>query len=187
MTKDQSGASLTFGAIENVKGTPFFTVPVQRLEESAGSGSYFKGGGAEVNRIIVDSRNGISRRVLPDEKFVIVNWILPSGTPGEKFDRFDALDPTAVEESKTAPEFYAAVVKRPGKEEDDSRYDVLLGRFDTGQQTWIARNLDGVAGFWRIADGRLAMIAATDGRGVYRLYDTKTFGQVVEKELKLTR
>jgi hypothetical protein len=180
--KDESGAALRFGSIEQVEGTRFFTLPIVRSDRR-GEDSFSSGYGslAERNRLIVDSINGTSRRVLPNERFSIVNWIEPKASI--------SMDDQFVERATRQPSdepsgLYAAVVKRPGaKDKDDAKYDVLLGRFEDAKQGWIAQGLDGVQAIWMTPDGKLAMVAAAGDGGIYRLYDPKTFRQLLESKL----
>ena len=75
---DQAGAALTFGDIDHVEGTRFFTLPIVRIERESSGGSFSKyAGGDERNRLIVDSTTGDIRRVLPSADYSI-NWIEPS-------------------------------------------------------------------------------------------------------------
>ena len=60
---DQAGAALTFGDIDHVEGTRFFTLPIVRIERESSGGSFSKyAGGDERNRLIVDSTTGDIRR-----------------------------------------------------------------------------------------------------------------------------
>lgn len=184
---DKSGAALTFGDIDKVEGTRFFTIPILRGDGSKGGGSFSGSyrGSDERNRLIVDSATGASRKVLPNADFEVVNWIEPTGKISDSVS--DAVDEAIGDQSSTsASGLYAAVVKRPGRaEKDPSTYDVLLGRFDDGKQVWIARGLAGVQAAWITGDGKLAMVAAIGDRGIYRLYDPKSFQQLLETPLNL--
>ena len=178
--RDRSGADLTFGGINQVKGTRFFTVPIVGVEHGS-SGSFSKryAGGDERNRLIVDSTTGASRKVLPNSDFAIVNWIEPTAAASDT-RRYESGSPSSEDSSG----LYAAVVQRPGKtDKDPATYDLLLGRFDDGRQAWIAKNLSGVEATWLIDGGKLAVVAAVGNRGIYRVYDPKTFKQLLEAPL----
>jgi hypothetical protein len=183
---DKSGAALRFAGVDRVQGTRFFTLPIVSGTRNPDSYSIFGSGSDERNRLIVDSATGASRRVLPDENYAIVNWIEPgdrssNGDMREESAATDHVQPTA-----GALHWYAAVVKRPAKDKDDpATYDVLLGRFDDAQQQWIARGLSGVEEIWDTPDGRLAMVAAVGGRGIYRVYDPLTFKQLLQSDLNV--
>jgi len=179
---DRTGAALTFGTVGQVRGTRFFTIPIVRIEHGA-SGSFTKSyaGNDERNRLIVDGTTGASRKVLPSTDLAIVNWIEPntvaSDTPAHSADDGS---------NNRASGFYAAVVERPGRtEKDPHTYDLLLGRFEDAQQTWVARGLSGVESVWITQDGKLAVVGAVGERGIYRLYDPKSFQQLLETSLSL--
>src|SRR5262245_53975883 len=179
--RDRTGAHLTFGGIDQVKGTRFFTIPIVRVENGS-SGSFTKryASGDERNRLIVDSTTGASRKVLPNSDFQIVNWIEPNAQASDT-RRYESGDPA----DGDASGLYAAVVQRPGRTaKDAATYDLLLGRFQDGQQAWIARGLSGVEATWITADGKLAVVAAVGDHGIYRLYDPKSFKQLLEAPLK---
>lgn len=187
IVRDRSGAALTFGDVNQVEGTRFFTVPIVRVEHAGSDGYFTKGyaGGDERNRLIVDSTTGANRRVLPGTDFQIVNWIEPkvaaSKTVGSSFDSTD--DGAADQRSSG---IYAAVVKRPGRtDKDPVTYDLLLGRYEDGKQTWAARGLSGVESLWLTPDQRIALVAATPKGGVFRLYDPGSLSQLLEKDLVL--
>jgi hypothetical protein len=188
VAQDRSGNVYTFGDVNQVEATRFFTIPILRADpdkaEGSFSGSYR--GEDQRNRLIVDSVSGTSRRVLPNQNFEIVNWFEPAIKASDGSDHL--IDPAASgEAARTVPSgLYAAVVKRPGKgDKDPARYDVLLGRFETGQQAWIATGLAGVESLWITPKHRLGMVAATAQGGVYRLYDPENFRQQLESKLKL--
>ncbi|HEX6742449.1 MAG TPA: hypothetical protein VF079_11725 [Sphingomicrobium sp.] len=182
VAQDESGAVLTFGNIEGIGKTRFFTIPIVR--EGGGSDSFSGGrGNDERNRLIVDGTSGDSRRILPDDKFEIVNWIVPKtkATDATNYSPSDEAD-----DPDAKPDVYAAVVKRPGKDKNDrATYDVLLGHFESGEQLWVARGLAGVQGVWLTPDHKLAMVLAADNRGLYRIYDPASFQQLLEKDLPL--
>jgi hypothetical protein len=185
IARDRSGAALTFGDIDQVEGTRFFTVPIVRTEhESSGSFSSYAGSD-ERNRLIVDSTTGASRRVLPNADFSIVNWIEPK-VEMEK-TRAGAVEDTAKGDNEARPSgIYAAVVKRPGKANKDSAtYDLLFGRFEDGKQAWVASGLAGVEAVWFTPDHKLAVVAASAKGGIFRLYDPVSIGQLLEKDLAL--
>jgi len=178
--RDRTGADLTFGGVDQVKGTRFFTIPIVRVENGS-SGSFTKryAGGDERNRLIVDSTTGASRRVLPNSDFAIVNWIEPTAAASDT-RRYESGDSSG----ETSSGLYAAVVQRPGKtDKDPSTYDLLLGRFDDSQQAWIAKGLSGVEATWLIDGDKLAVVAAVGNHGFYRVYDPKTFKQLLEAPL----
>ena len=179
---DRTGAALTYGGIDQVKGTRFFTVPIVRVEHGS-SGSFSKryAGSDERNRLIVDSTTGASRKVLPNTDFTIVNWIEPTVTASDSSEyRVDARS------DDRSSGLYAAVVQRPGRtDKDPATYDLLLGRFEDGKQAWVARGLAGVEALWLTPDRKLAMVAATTKGGIFRLYDPDSFEQSLEKELTL--
>ncbi|MEO5774227.1 MAG: hypothetical protein ABIQ32_08940 [Sphingomicrobium sp.] len=185
VTKSQSGVALSFGNVEMIKGTRFFTIPIRRAVNDGKSYGSFSGDfGEERNRLIVDSSTGENRRVLPDETAALVNWIVPTSSPVNN-DLLVISDgpPTT---ANPALDAYAAVVKRPGKSDKDaSHYDLLAGHFTKADQKWIARGLDGVQTAWISADSNLAVVAASKGRGIYTIYDGRDFRQVLQRELKI--
>ena len=182
---DRSGAALTFGDIDQLEGTRFFTVPIVRVEHGESGGSFTKAyaGGDERNRLIVDSTTGVSRRVLPNMDYSIVNWIEPNvETTKSDESRTNSNHPAEQRSSG----IYAAVVKRPGRtDKDPVTYDLLFGRFEDGQQTWVAKGLSGVEAIWLTPDQKLALVAATPKGGIFRLYDPSSFSQLLEKDLAL--
>jgi len=182
---DRSGAALTFGDIDQVDGTRFFTIPIVRIEHGGSdsfSGSYR--GGDERNRLIVDGTTGATRRVLPNTDFSIVNWIEPKAEM-IKTD-IEKLKETAGDNKASPSGIYAAVVKRPGRtNKDPATYDLLFGRFEDGKQTWVASGLAGVQAVWLTPDGKLGLVAATTKGGVFRLYDPSSFQQLLDAPLKL--
>jgi hypothetical protein len=185
IARDRSGAALTFGDIDQVEGTRFFTVPIVRTEhENRGSFSSYAGSD-ERNRLIVDSTTGASRRVLPNTDFSIVNWIEPKAEMTKT--GIGAMEEAAEDGGKARPSgIYAAVVKRPGKTDKDSAtYDLLFGRFEDGKQVWAASGLAGVEAVWLTPDRKLAVVAASAKGGIFRLYDPVSFGQLLEKDLAL--
>jgi hypothetical protein len=186
IAKDRSGAALTFGGIDPVAGTRFFTIPIVRVEHG-GSGSFSNyAGGDERNRLIVDSTTGASRRVLPNTDFSIVNWIEP------KLEMAKTGDVVAIEQAvdgnnqDRSSGVYAAVVKRGGrKDKGPATYDLLFGRFEDGTQVWAARGLSGVESVWLTPDQKLAVVAATPKGAIFRLYDLTTFAQLLDAPLNL--
>ena len=186
IAKDRSGAALTFGDINQVEGTRFFTVPIIRVEHG-GSGSFSTyAGGDERNRLIVDSTNGASRCVLLNTDSSIVNWIEPK-LEMAKTGAAAAID-EAVEGSNQdrSSGIYAAVVKRTGRtDKDAATYDLLFGRFEDGAQVWAARGLSGVETVWLTPAHKLAVVAATPKGAIFRLYDPATFAQLLDAPLKL--
>jgi len=178
--RDRTGADLTFGDIDQVEGTRFFTIPIVRVENGS-SGSFTKryAGGDERNRLIVDSATGASRKVLPNNDFQIVNWIEPT-TIASDTNRYEGGTASTAEPSG----LYAAVVQRPGRtDKDPSTYDLMLGRFDDGQQAWLAKGLSGVQATWITKEGKLAVVAAVGDHGIFRIYDPKSFQQQLEAPL----
>jgi len=172
-------AVLTFGPITEVEGTPFFTMPIVR-KGGRGADSYggSDSGTDERNRLIIDSRTGASRRVLPNEDFELVTWIEPKPRAADTDD-----NDTEAAASRKPSGLYAAVVLRSGRvDRGTDTYDVLLGRFATGQQQWIARGVTDVQGVWITPEGKLAMIAAVGDHGTFRLYDPATFEQLLENK-----
>jgi hypothetical protein len=171
---------LAFGAVSRVEGTSFFTVPIQ--EAARGGGSYSSAGDVERNRIIVDGGNGANRMLLPDNKREIVRWVGGNG-PDEAFGQ-----PYRPAERQRPPAtIFAAVVTSLEGPADQRRYDLLLGRFETGQSIWAARGLDGVGDLWLDEDGRLGVVISAQGKMLYRLYDPASLQPLVESELKLNR
>jgi hypothetical protein len=181
---DKSGAALTFGHIEQVDGTRFFTVPIVRVEH-ARSGSFSKYAGSdERNRLIVDSKTGASRRVLTNTDFSIVNWIEPKSRMSNS--EADRMNRAAAGDESRSIGIYGAVVKRPGRtDKEPATYDLLFGKFEDGTQVWAARGLAGVEAVWLTTDRKLAVVAATAKGGVFRLYDPADFHQIMEKNLLL--
>ncbi|HEV8408661.1 MAG TPA: hypothetical protein VGQ34_12080, partial [Sphingomicrobium sp.] len=180
VAQDQSGNVYIFGSVEQVQGTRFFTVPILRVEGATESGSFSKTyrGDEEQNRLIVDGATGQSRRILPDSKFEIVNWIEPT-SKASNLGNYSS-NQAEGDVSKSSG-IYAAVVKRPGKtDKDPPTYDLLLGHFEDGQQGWIARGLSGVQAVWLNQDGKLAVVAAKNDRGIYQLYDPNSFRQLLQ-------
>ena len=178
--RDRTGADLTFGGVDQVKGTRFFTIPIVRVENGS-SGSFTKryAGGDERNRLIVDSTTGASRKLLPNSDFRIVNWIEPTAAAADT-----SASDSGSESGARSSGLYAAVVERPGRsDKDPSTYDLLLGRFEDGQQAWLAKGLSGVEATWITNDGKLAVVAAIGNRGIYRVYDPKSFEQLLEAPL----
>jgi hypothetical protein len=186
IAEDKSGNAYTFGDVQQVEGTRFFTMPIILSNRDHASGSFSGSytGNDERNRLIVDSASGRARKVLPDEKFEIVNWIEPDRKSSSR--NFDPDEPVSGDDASTVTRLYAAVVKRPGKgDKDPATYDVLAGRFEDGQQIWIANGLSGIESIWITPDKKLAMIAAVGDHGIYRLYDPSTLRQLLQTELKL--
>ena len=179
--QDRTGAALAFGNIERVEGTRFFTIPIVRADRRGGYGSFSKyGGDDQRNRLIVDSTTGASRKVLPNADFEIVNWMEPTDAASRSENLADG------DSKPSSVGIYAAVVKRPGaKEKDHPTYDLLFGRFEDGQQAWVARGLAGVESVWLTPDRKLAVVAATPKAAIYRLYDPASFKQVLESPLNL--
>jgi hypothetical protein len=175
----------TFGQINQVSGTRYFTVPILRVEGTGDGGSFSSGGrgNEEHNRLIVDSMTGRSRAVLPDTKFELVRWIEPNAKASNIAD--DQIDDGANGSTKSSG-LYAAVVKRPGKtDKQAATYDILLGHFEDGQQAWVARGLGGVQAVWLNTNGKLAVVAAGSSGGTYQLYDPKSFRPVLRADLKI--
>jgi hypothetical protein len=184
VVKDRAGNIYTFGDVDQVAGTRFFTVPILRSNGNDDGGAFSSDGRGDDqrNRLIVDSSTGASRRVLPNQNLQIVNWLEPAAEPQNQGE----LQLSESAKGKVSSGLYAAVVKRPGKTtKDRPTYDVLLGRFDTGQQAWIASGLSGVQSLWITPDHRLAMVAATASGGIYRAYDPATFRRQLEAKLPL--
>ena len=187
IARDKSGVTLTFGNIDKVEGTRFFTIPILRGDGGNGGGS-FSGpyrGSDERNRLIVDGSTGVSRRVLPNTDFEIVNWIEPTGKISD--DVSYAADAAIEDQSSArASGLYAAVVKRPGRtDKDPTTYGLLFGKFEDGTQVWVSRDLAGVEAVWLTPARKLAVVAATAKGGVFRLYDPADFHQLTEKDLAL--
>src|SRR3954447_97645 len=184
---DRSGAALTFGGVEQVEGTRFFTVPIVRSgDRNPYGGSFSKYAGTdERNRLDVDSTSGASRRVLPNTDFSIVNWLEPKEEMAKTGEGAGEEAAGGVAPTHSSG-LYAAVVKRPGPtEKDPATYDLLLGRFEDGKQAWVARGLAGVEAIWLTPDHKLAVVAATPKSGVFRLYDPITFVQLLDAPLTL--
>jgi hypothetical protein len=186
IARDKSGATLTFGSIDKVEGTRFFTLPILRGDSGNGGGS-FSGpyrGSDERNRLIVDSSTGISRRVLPNTDFEIVNWIEPKSRISNT--DIEGIDEAAAGDDSRPSGIYGAVVKRPvQKDNDPATYDLLFGKFEDGTQVWVSRGVAGVEAVWLTTDHKLAVVAATAKGGVFRLYDPADFHQLMEKDLAL--
>jgi len=186
VAKDRAGNTYTFGDIDQVQGTRFFTIPILRTNEDRAEGTFSSSyrGDDERNRLIIDSATGASRRVLPNQNLQIVNWFEPTTKPEN--GKIIPDDQTEAAQGGIAMGLYAAVVKRLSKsDKDPASYDVLLGRFQNGQQAWIATGLSGVESLWITPDHKLAMVAATNTGGVYRVYDVSTFKQQLETKLPL--
>lgn len=183
VAQDKAGNVYIFGDVERVEGTRFFTVPILRMEGSTDSGSFSKTyrGREEHNRLIVDGTTGQSRRVLPDTKLEIVNWIEPSAKASNLSDYVSS---ESRDQASKSSGIYAAVVKRPGStDKEPNTYDLLVGRFDNGQQTWVAKGLAGVQAVWITPEGKLAVVAAAAGHGIYQLYDPNSFGRLLQTDL----
>jgi hypothetical protein len=185
IAQDRSGNVYTFGDVDQVQGTRFFTVPIVRVEGTTDSGSLSKTyrGVEEHNRLIVDAARGQSRRVLPDTRFEIVKWIEPTVKASNLGDYVGG---RSADEGSKSSGLYAAVVKRPGRtEKEPSTYDLLLGKFENGQQAWVAHGLSGVQAVWLTSDGKIAVVAATGGRGIYQVYDPNSFSRLLQTDLKV--
>jgi hypothetical protein len=173
-TPEGRGEKFTFGEVSTVEGTPFVTIPLLdgRRETS------YDNEGAERNRLILDTRSGASRRVLPDNQAPIDRWVQPTETsavPGAPYRH--------ERPQSGLKRHYAAVVRREHGKDKPSNFDILLGRFADGRQVWAAQNVRGVGAIWLTGEGRIAMIVETDARTVFRLYDADSLKMVLEREL----
>lgn len=182
----EGGRVLYLGGVSHVPNTPFFTLPLQEGERSGGS--YSGSAPVERNRLIVDGRDGGSRRLLPDNDREIVRWLGSSGS-GESLIGVERSEPADERDqpgnARSGPTSYVAVVTSSAQSKNEPRrYDVLLGHFETGRQVWAARGLDGVEEIWRTADGRLAFVLQMNGRMRFRLYDALSFSTLVDTELR---
>ena len=72
----RNGETFGFGEIEKVRGSVYFTLPIIASRKEISGGSFSKGydPGDVRNRLIVDSVSGESRKILPDEAFLISDW-----------------------------------------------------------------------------------------------------------------
>lgn len=180
----KDGQNLSFGSIESVEGTRFVTIPIVFDEQDHSVGSFSKSYQADNvrNRLIVDTENGDSRRVLPDERFQISDWIQPGSKSQSKLDQIVGDD----QPRSKAVEIYVAVVRRPAiKSDEPPTYDVLAGRYDGTQQVWVERNIAGFQGAWLTPSGKLAMLLARGDHGEYRLFDPVSFKPLLGKDLRI--
>lgn len=127
------------------------------------SGSGFSSGGSysgseqdQRNILLVDLRDGANRYVLPDNRRRVVQW-----------------DPLPDAAANGAARGYAMLVGDRVRREGE-RYDVLLGNFATGQQTWIARGVTAMDAPQLVGDNAVGMLLWEGSKLTYRRYDLET-------------
>ena len=159
------GRPLRLGEINPIQGTRIVAVEVDEADDRS---SGYSSGGARRQRnvLILDSGSGSQRRLLPDNKRIIVQWII-FGDEQEGYQP-SAKVTLAGEKANQHPSFVALVDTGT---EQQPRHDLLMGSFVTGRQSWIARNLDGFDRAWAMPDGRIGIILTERGRTTYRVYD----------------
>jgi hypothetical protein len=180
---DTVGLTLRLGEVSRVENSPFVTIGIEAGDDNAGS--YTKSSVSVRNRLIIDTRTGDSRRLLPDNSSEIVNWSQPDTTPtsGGR-EGLNSYSPEGLRSTGTGKLYYIAVVKRTGSQENGPpHYDLLLGEFASGRQQWIGRQFDGVDSTWLTTDGKFAYIATLQGQARFRTVDPINFKPIIDRPL----
>lgn len=180
-----SSEPLIFGDADPVEGTPWFVLPV--IEERGGgigSGSYsgYRPTPGR-NMLVVDSRTGAARRLLPDNRRALHRWNILRRDRGTHYGPLDLVDdPTP---SAEPPIAYLAVVGERGDKAREQGVDLLIGSFETGEQRWLARDLIGFDQAWILPEGRIAMIVHSRSGTVYSVVDPQDFRIVLSREIAM--
>lgn len=169
---DQKDRSLTLGDAQAIEATPFVTIPM-RIEGSDDSYS-LKGGNMseERNRIILDTRTGQSRKLLPDEGLTITQWSVLRDKPASNSSFNDG--PVSKPGDPVA-DLFAVVIRHPAIEHWRPTYDLMLGTLSRGTQQLVLRGADDVQSTWLLRDGQIAAIVTEAGKPVYRTFDPQTY------------
>lgn len=162
---DAQGKPLRLGEASVVAGTPLLTLKIGAIEGDPYS-SY--SGGDDRNVMILDPRNGSSRKVLQTNDRQLAQWLVL----GDDTATFDASRYPHRADDKSLSTHYVAVVEARAErgQERRRRYDVLLGSFADGRQVWIAEGVDGLIHARKLQAGSILMIMAERGRTFVRYF-----------------
>lgn len=163
---DTQGEPLRLGEASVVAGTPFLTLKIGAIEGDPYS-SY--SGGDDRNVVILDPRDGSSRKALQTNDRQLVQWhVLGDDKVTSIANRYapDRVD------GNSLSTHYVAVVEASAErgKEHRRRYDVLLGSFTDGRQVWIAKGVDGLIHAQKLQAGSILMIIAERGRTFVRYF-----------------
>lgn len=177
---DAEGEPLRLGEAGAVPGTPFLTL---KIGESA-SGSYSSySGGNDRNVMILDPRDGTSRKVLPTNNRQLAQWlVLKDGGSPSIATRYPPDDP-----DDAVATHYVAVVETETDRGDkaDRGYDILLGSFADARQVWIARGANGLIHAQKLQTGSVVMIVADRGRTFVRYFAPDSLALQRSTELRV--
>lgn len=177
---DAEGRPLRLGEASAVSGTPFLTLKIGESE----SGSYSSySGGNDRNVMILDPRDGSSRKILQTNDRQLAQWLVLEDGVSPNVERGYPPDSS----DKSVSTHYVAVVQADANRGDKAGqgYDVLLGSFADGRQVWIAKDADGLIHAQKLQSGSVVMIVADRGRTFVRYFAPDSLALQRSTELKV--
>jgi hypothetical protein len=175
---------LTIGQPQRLRGTPLLEMNISASDGGMGSGPYSGGRSDDVrNILIVDSTNGASRRLLPDNAHHIVqsNFYPAKAQPDDESDTGDRTM-GAAQESDAPAAYYVIQLRR---ESDAEREDVLIGTLATGKQGAAMRGIDGVDRCWMLSPTRMGFLVRQQLRLYYRVVNIPSLKVVQSRPIAI--
>ena len=165
--------------LTHIDGTPYLSiivgVPDDEQPYSSTSSSSSSFGNDDRNVLLIDSRTGISRYVLPDNSRALRQWyVLRTG--GDR----EAAGPARA---------YAALVSKAGPVKSDGSieggFDLLVGNFATGRQIWVARGLAAAEAPQLLDDNHVGVLVWEGDKLAYRIIDLTSFETRLSKDIPI--
>lgn len=172
----------TIGGTEELAGTDLIRIHIRAEDGRGGSGSY-SGREDLRNIVLLDKRNGASRKLLPDNRRRIdASHFLPAraGAAGTGDDALMGADPKG--QDRAPPAHYVLVVT---DSEEGRPRDVLVGTLSTGSQAYVMRGLDGVDSIWMQSGTQIGFLVRERLALYYRIVDVPTGKVVVSKRVAI--
>jgi len=159
-----------FNGEQRLSGTPLLALkvgsPPQRGSGGIGSSSRANGE-ADRNILLINLRDGSSRHILPDNGRVVAQWHVLSATDGPA-------------------RAYVALVAdtRPAS---PPKYDILIGNFATGKQSWVAHGISALDAPELVDDKAIGFLRSQGGAFIYERYDLANLTKEISRPVALLK
>ena len=162
------GESYAIGEVVQIADTPYVRISIAASRDSGGAYSYDRGDLRNI--LLLDTRNGTSRRLLPTNarRIEAMHWLPDQPTKNANAPVASGAIEGAGQRS--VPERWYVLTLPRG---DDRSHDVVVGRIDGGQAQALTA-IDGVESVWTHDSTHMAKIVRNQRRLTYQLIDMGT-------------
>ncbi len=166
-------------------GTRFDELVVARFDARTYDRGSYSSGGKEVderNVILLDSTNGVSRKLLPDNTRRIVGRTYLRAVAGRGGDTdADGYEVKPAETPGPPLAYYVIEVEAV----DGKSRDVLIGDLGTGRQAMLLRGIDGVDRVWMQSPTRMGVLMRQGRKLQYRAIEIPDLKIVAQQQVAI--